>query len=169
MAQETVMTTAWANESSVRPSVAHQCQAVRSGQAEHIVFKARTEVGDEIPIDGIVMKPEGIGPFPAIVVLHGAPGISPPNCYQNAQQLIVGWGYVALVIDSYSARYPNRGSWGRHTFWDQALDAYAGRKYLTTLPYVDGRRIGVMGWSLGGGATLAAITEEQSLPVRAGR
>lgn len=138
-----------------RHSVAHQCQSVIDGRTEQIEFSTWTENNRELPVDGIIAKPDGKGPFPAIVLLHGSGGFRPPRCYQPALERIVGWGYVALLIDSYST-----GRWGGYSFLDQAVDAHAGRKFLSTLSYVDGRRIGVVGWSRGGGATLDAVTND---------
>ena len=143
-----------------RRSVAHQCQSVSDGRAEQVEFATWTEDGRQLPIDGIVMKPDGQGPFPAIVVLPGSGGIHPPRCYQGALELIVGWGYVGLLIDSYGTGRPDGDGWKEYSFLDQANDAHAGRKFLATLPYVDRRRIGVIGWSRGGGATLAAAKND---------
>jgi dienelactone hydrolase len=47
----------------------------------------------------------------------------------------------------------------RVTFEQRAEDAYAALKHLATLPYVDARRVAVMGGSHGGSATLAAIVD----------
>jgi dienelactone hydrolase len=50
----------------------------------------------------------------------------------------------------------------------RAEDAYAALAYLRTLPFVDGKRVAVMGGSHGGSATLAAIVEASGKPGRAG-
>jgi len=62
----------------------------------------------------------------------------------------------------------NRGSWGRgHNFekgglqisWEAELaDQLDGIEYLKTLPFVDGSRVGIYGWSYGGYMTLYALT-----------
>ncbi len=152
-------------EAAKRHSVAHQCQSVINGRAEQVAFSTWTENNTDLPIDGVNAKPDGKGPFLAIVLLHGSGGIYPPRCYQGALELIVGWGYVALLIDSYGTGRPDGNTWREHSFLDQSVDAHAGRKFLSTLPYVDGRRIGVVGWSRGGGATLAAATNDASFRI----
>lgn len=52
-----------------RHSVAHQCQSVIDGRTEQVEFSTWTENNRELPIDGIIAKPDGKGPFPAIVLL----------------------------------------------------------------------------------------------------
>lgn len=141
-----------------RPSRARECRVVVDGQATFETFTTRTKAGVEIPIDGVLMKPSGAGPLPALVLLHGAPGIMPPDCYRHAQERFADWGYATLLVDSFSARHPSRNRFGAHSFEDQARDGLAARAFLATRPFVDADRIGFVGWSKGGGATLAAVT-----------
>jgi dienelactone hydrolase len=69
---------------------------------------------------------------------------------------LVEWGYVALQVDSYSPRGPalNPDYAGSMTI---AHDAFAAKSYLSALPYVDPRNIAVVGWSMGGTATVKII------------
>jgi dienelactone hydrolase len=53
------------------------------------------------------------------------------------------------------AGHPRR----RVTFEERAADAYAALAYLQSLPFVDARRVAVMGGSHGGSSTLATIVE----------
>lgn len=62
----------------------------------------------------------------------------------------------------------NRGSWGRGHAFETAIhknmgakelsDQLAGIEYLKKLPFVDGARVGIHGWSYGGYMTLYALT-----------
>jgi dienelactone hydrolase len=124
----------------------------------------------EIPAQ--LFKPEGPGPFPAIVILHDCSGLSPkssgsPRRWSNE---LVAKGYVTLLPDSFSPRGhaggictvpPLQRSAGV-TPVDRANDAYAALAYLHTLPYVDRNRIGVMGGSHGGASTLATMVAPQA-------
>lgn len=105
------------------------------------------------------MMPKGTGPFAAVVILHGGPGISPPRCYLAAQELLAGWGYAALVVDSFSAGYPAKGRNDQPTFEDRTHDAWAAAKYLASRADIRSQSIGVVGWSLGGLATLLAVSD----------
>jgi dienelactone hydrolase len=112
-------------------------------------------------------KPDGPGPFPAVVILHDCSGLGPtssgaPRRWTNE---LVARGYVVLIPDSFTPRGHAAGvctvpvrlrnaDVGPQT---RARDAHAALAHLRTLPYVDGRRIGVMGGSHGGSSTLAAM------------
>src|SRR5258708_28942585 len=48
-------------------------------------------------------KPEGAGPFPAVIGLHGCGGMSDTTKRKLADEL-VGWGYVVLLVDSFATR-----------------------------------------------------------------
>ena len=114
------------------------------------------------PLSAELSKPKGAGPFPAVVLLHGCNGLS--ASYRSWARQFVRWGYVALLVDSFRPRGLKHGVCRlRFRKWVskqlRAKDAYLGLKYLTTLSFVDVKRIGVMGWSNGGVATLAAVNK----------
>jgi dienelactone hydrolase len=106
-----------------------------------------------------VYRPDGPGPFPAVVVLHGCFGVRPKDT--RWAEALREQGYVALVVDSMTGRgltsFDQRRSvcqgirlWGG----TRAADVAASLAYLRTLPYVDATRLGVMGFSHGGWAAL---------------
>ena len=120
--------------------------------------------GTEERIPSSLLKPEGAGPFPAIVMLHDCSGLGPkssgaPGRWANE---LVAHGYVVVVPDSFTTRgYPGgvcteaTPSPGVYTT-QRARDAHAALAYLRTLGFVDGARVGVMGGSHGGSTTLIA-------------
>jgi len=57
--------------------------------------------GDDIK--GYLAKPDGAGPFPAVIVLHGCAGMHDTTRQKLADDL-VAWGYVILLVDSYATR-----------------------------------------------------------------
>lgn len=99
---------------------------------------------------GYLAKPDGVGPFPAVVVLHGCGGFS-PLVFVMADTL-KSWGYAALAIDSLGPR--GRANACLSGEPDQPLDAYAGLNFLAAQDFVDSDRIGVLGYSMGGGSAL---------------
>jgi dienelactone hydrolase len=99
---------------------------------------------------GYLARPDGPGPFPAVVVLHGCAGISGASA-GTADQL-KAWGYVALAIDSLGPRGISDHCSG--LFIEQAIDAYAALKYLSRQSFVDPGRVAVLGYSMGGGSAL---------------
>ena len=127
--------------------------------AQVVRFKAR----DGMTIPNILWKPHQATPAskaPAIVLVHGGPGGQAAPGYNGVTQFLVNHGYVVLDIN-------NRGSsgygktfftaddrkHGREPLWD-CVDA---KNFLSTLPYVDASRIGIMGGSYGGYMVLAAL------------
>jgi len=102
---------------------------------------------------GYLAKPDGAGPFPAVVVLHGCSGFT--SRYSVMADRLKSWGYVALAIDSLGPRGRGKAcvSGGRG---DQPLDAYAGLDFLAAQPFVDADRIGLLGYPMGGGSALMA-------------
>lgn len=120
-------------------------------------------------------KPAGNGPFPAMVILHDCSGLGPRSSAApwRWSTRLVAQGYVTIWPDSFSSRGFADGVCTAPTglktvdYKTRAGDAWSALAYLRSLPYVDGRRIGVMGGSHGGSSTLASIVEGQA-PVAAG-
>src|SRR5258708_6938333 len=113
-----------------------------------------------------VLKPEGTGPFPAVVVLHDCSGLGPRSSggpRRWARELL-SRGYVVAIPDSFTSRGFPAGvcvdpSPARNDVapFRRVPDAYDALDYLRSLPYVDGKRIGVMCGSHGGSSTLAPV------------
>ena len=101
-----------------------------------------------IPIQ--IQKPDGPGPFPAVVIMHDCSGLGPSSSGAPGRWAteLVGRGYVVLMPDSFTTRG----------------DAYAALAHLRTLPFVDGSRVGLMGGSHGGATTLAAMVAPSASP-----
>jgi dienelactone hydrolase len=120
-------------------------------------------------IEGYLAKPEGEGPFPAIVHLHGCGGLgqafkADPKSDRWIAQL-VEWGYVVLVVDSFSARHVREActpasffAFSQSPILTRVLDAFGGLQYLSHLPYVDRNRVAMLGFSMGGWTVLTAAT-----------
>lgn len=116
-----------------------------------------------IPVS--VSKPDGRGPFPAIVVLHDCSGLGPRSSGAPGRwaATLVERGYVVLIPDSFSTRgVPDgvctSGSRRNNVSPDHRVqDALDTLGYAQRLPYVDAKRIGVMGGSHGGTTTLLTM------------
>ena len=76
-------------------------------------------------IQGDLVKPDGAGPFPAVVVLHGCGGMHETTKRKLVDELI-GWGYVILLVDSYATRRIDQActSGAFATFFKRRPDAY---------------------------------------------
>ncbi len=120
---------------------------------------------DGLYVAAALRKPKGDGPFPAILMFHGAPG-------GRGMEQLVGWsrgdhggpvwerflqeGYVVVVGDyrggARSFRPPDPAD---ITYVDDGLTIL---EYVRSLPYVDSRRISLYGVSLGGNLVLQMIS-----------
>lgn len=115
---------------------------------------------------------------PAMVVMHGCGGMwSNDNVSANIMKTnfnewatyLTGKKIAALFIDSYTPRIENGQPIVEYCSrtplndsicspaYERTYDAYAGLAYLRTLPYIQGNRIGLMGFSHGGSTTMAAM------------
>jgi dienelactone hydrolase len=137
------------------------------GGLQQRLARQRGEVPKDIPGDrvhGYLAKPEGIGPFPAMIALHGCAGLHETTKQMVADQLVTS-GYVALLVDSFATRGIDHactsekyvaGTMGRRT-----LDAFGALLFLAQRSFVDPRRVGVVGFSQGGGVALS-VAEPRS-------
>ena len=121
---------------------------------------------DGLEIPSILYKPHGASadnPVPAMVLVHGGPGGQTRTGYRAMVQHLVNHGYAILGAN-------NRGSSGygktffhlddRHHGEDDLQDIVYGRKYLESLDWVDGSKVGVIGGSYGGYMVAAALAFE---------
>lgn len=107
-------------------------------------------------IQGFLAKPDGAGPFPAIVGLHGCTGMHDTTKQRLADDL-VGRGYVVLLVDSYATRGIDHActSTAFATFLTRRPDAYGALLFLARQTFVDPQRVAVVGFSAGARVTLS--------------
>lgn len=130
-----------------------------SADAETVAIDVASQSGTPISLPAEFSRPEGDGPFAAVVLLHGCGGIWKLRDGAWVERL-VSWGYVVLQPDSYGPRGFTDGiceNIPAVSVLDRVADAHAAKDYLADLPYVDADRIAVMGMSHGGWTTLAAV------------
>lgn len=109
-------------------------------------------------IQGDLARPDGPGPFPAVVGLHGCAGMLDATKQRLTDEL-VAWGYVVLLVDSYATR---RGtdhaciSSAFATFMRRRPDPYGALLFLARQSFVDPQRVALVGFSAGARVTLDA-------------
>ena len=127
----------------------------------------------DAPLTSWLAKPEGDGPFPAVVLAHGCSGLERNTAHRTVWRglerhaaLLNENGYVTLILDSFGPRRITDGcQTGAKYYSLQVNDAHAAFDHLTSLPFVDSDRIGYVGQSLGGGTALR-LAQGYSVNVR---
>jgi len=107
-----------------------------------------------------IFRPEGPGPHPAVVFLSGCSGFTPsfaPKHYELVAEQFRTKGYVVVFAD-YLGRRGLTDCFGFGAS-DAAGDLVAAATWLKSQPFIDAARITAIGWSFGGGAVLAALSE----------
>lgn len=134
-----------------------------AAEPDQISFAATTDHdGKAVTLTGELHKPEGSGPFPAVVLMHGCGGLQPAVRHalrQHAEHLL-RHGFVALALDSFGPRN-NGDGWVCKTFGRLAAarryrtaDALDAAAHLRSLPFVSGDNIFQMGQSNGASVSL---------------
>lgn len=119
-------------------------------------------------LDAMLFKPQGQGPFPAIVAMHGCSGLwSSKNDAELSPrhadwgQRLAALGYVVIFPDSYGSRglgpQCKNGDREVEPYRERVEDANAARRYLQTLSYVKSAAIALLGWSNGGSTVLYTV------------
>lgn len=149
-----------------------KAQTAQLNMPQKEFFTFRTSSGMEL--NGWMMKPANFNAnkkYPVILHQYSGPG---------SQQVIDRWGigsfgdgglfeaymcdkgYIMVCVDG-------RGTGGRGAAFEkctylqlgvkEAEDQVETARYLGTLPYIDGKRIGIWGWSFGGYNTLMSMSD----------
>jgi dienelactone hydrolase len=134
-----------------------------AGPLERVEFESASQPlnpGDRI--QGYLAKPEGAGPFPAVVVLHGCAGM-PDTTKRKLADELVAWGYVFPLVDSFATRGIDHACTYERSAaiaTKRTADAYGALAILAHHPFVDMRRVATVGFSQGGWVTLSVAASD---------
>jgi dienelactone hydrolase len=108
---------------------------------------------------GYLRRPDGNGPFPTVILLHGCGG-DPKGLDRNWGARFQSWGYVSLTVDSFGPRgIANSCNSGEPAGRD--LDPFGALRFLAHEPFVDASRIALVGFSEGGMVALDAVEQRR--------
>ena len=112
---------------------------------------------------GKLYLPDGRGPHPAVVILHGIGGMR--RAYPEDGKFLASQGYAALVLAYYSpGGYWAADAEGRAKKWQRWSErAVQAVEFLRGHPAVDGDRIGLLGFSQGGALALVSASRARGL------
>ncbi len=139
----------------IAPAEAQTLQRVEFESAAQRLVSG-TFVAGEL-VQGDLAKPDGSGPFPAVVGLHGCAGMHETTKRRLADRL-VAWGYAVLFVDSYATRRIDQHactSTAFAAFIKRRPDAYGALLFLARQGFVDPQRVAVVGFSAGARVSLS--------------
>lgn len=115
---------------------------------------------------GYLVLPSSVGKQPAIIVIHEWWGLD-PWVKQQAERF-AKQGYVTLAVDLYRGKVAKTPDDAHELMRgmpeDRAIaDLHGAFDYLSNRKDVDPKHIGVIGWCMGGGYSLALATREPRL------
>lgn len=115
---------------------------------------------------GLLHRPDGDTPAPAVILLHGFTGqhIEQDRLFVQAARALAAAGFAALRFDFYGSG-DSDGDFEEFTIDSELADAAAALDWLSAQPNIDAGRIGVIGLSLGG--AIAALLAGQDPRVKA--
>jgi len=112
--------------------------------------------GTKSDLPAQLFRPAGNGRFAAVAIFHGCGG--PGQNTARMAGLLRDWGYVALVVDSFSSRGLTDvcgRNWPTQADADKrAGDIDAALQWLAGQSFVDPQRLAFMGYSYGGGVAM---------------
>jgi len=128
--------------------------APEGGEAYSFTFK---DDNAQEPLKGILLKPAGKGPFPAVVINHGKGGR--PEAFRKYGEAFIQKGYVALAPE---LTHAGQAAGDPKTFAGSKENAeriLAAVQVLESLDYVDAKKLCMFGHSMGAFATVGTCTQ----------
>lgn len=115
---------------------------------------------------GLLVTPEGKGPFPAVLVIQEWWGLN--DWVKDQARALAKEGYLALAVDLYRGKVTANPDEAHQLMMglppDRAIrDLKAAYAFLQSRADVKKDRIGVIGWCMGGRYALALAVEEPTL------
>jgi len=121
----------------------HVPPSVYKAEYEEVTFRA----ADGVALKGWLVKPVHLRPrAPAIILCHGL-GANKSD-FTELAALLARRGYFVLLFD-FRAHGESGGRWSSLGYHEQK-DVAAARDFLMSRQEIDGKRIGIYGFSLGG-------------------
>jgi pimeloyl-ACP methyl ester carboxylesterase len=140
-------------------------RALRGADLKELTYQEVTfpNVTQGISLSGMLFLPEGDGPFPAVIVIHGSGTSHRDNSwYLTPTKHLQDHGVAVLLPDKRGSE-SSEGSWRTASFHDLATDTLAAISYVRTNYPGLISDIGLLGMSQGGQIAPIVATESDDL------
>ncbi len=139
-----------------RDVLAGLCSTALMGVAEAAPTATRAALTID-RFDGV-----GVGKRPALVLLYGSDGLTNVGRYQTAARALVGAGYTVFLPHYFEATGDQRANFreidSKFATWRQSVQT--AMNDIVGQPGIDAKRLGVIGFSLGGALALATSARD---------
>jgi carboxymethylenebutenolidase len=170
MSSSSMRVAAWMPQALVLAVAWLLAQPVEAVTSERVTFKS-----GELSLVGYLYKPQGSGPWPALIWNHGSErNPDPRRQFDTVAAIFVPAGYVVFapvrrghgvsegnyIVDETQSALKQQGREASLRLAvqllesEQLIDQLAGLGYVKQLPFVDSQRLAVAGCSYGGIGTL---------------
>ncbi len=140
---------------------------VGSCAASWMQFKSLPTDGSQPEtVTGLLRLPHGGGRAPAVILLADCDGVGAHERRWGRE--LTEAGYVSYVIDGHFTRQVDDGCASPLSHEVRIADALGALAKLAEHDRVDGDRIAIMGWGLGGDAALDIVSSTELLPGTSG-
>jgi len=125
--------------------------------SKKVITSTAQYISGKDTVSAYLCTPEGKGPFPAIIIIHEWWGLN-EWIKENAKTL-ASQGYITLAVDLYRGKVTNLPDEAHELMRglpeDRAIrDLTSAAAYLKGRPEVNPKKIGSIGWCMGGGYSL---------------
>jgi dienelactone hydrolase len=144
--------------------------ALLAAEPERVAIPPGQLSSSPAPLEGRLFMPPDRAPRAAVVMMHGCGGAYSSSGALNPRHQMWGeylaeLGFAALMLDSFTSRgvreiCTTRVAERTLREVDRVGDAYAARAFLQTRLALGASRIGLLGWSHGGGTVLSVISRK---------
>jgi len=143
----------------VAPAEERTYQQVHLADLEYTEVSFRNEAQD-LDLAGMLFVPDGEGPFPAVVIIHGSgPSKRAHNWYLTLSGYMQKNGVAVLLPDKRGSE-KSQGDWYTSSLEDLATDTLAAVNFMKSQEIVEVSKLGIIGLSQGG--VIAPIAASQS-------
>ena len=138
--------------------------AAMAAESHDVTYQSGAET-----VHGVLYTPSsGSGPFPALVVIHEWWGLN--DWVKQQAEKYADQGYVTLAIDLYRGKVATTPDEAHELMRGvpddrSQRDLLAASNYLRSLPNVNTKRVGAIGWCMGGGLALDLAVADPKLKV----
>lgn len=125
---------------------------------------------EDVALRAMVYRPQGPGPHPAVIALHGCGGLFNSQGWPSARHAdwgrrLAAEGFLVVMPDSFGSRGLGSqcgvGARSVRAGRERVADVLATKNWLQTQPEVKASAISLLGWSNGGATVLAAIRTDR--------